>query len=316
VTKTSAEGTIVYHHDNDGRVISETESNGNPISNLVYANGKMVAKLLPTIVYFYHTDSAGTPAAMTDPAGSAVWRADYLPFGEENLTSGTLENDFRFVGKENDKETGLYYFGARYMEAMIGRFVSPDPVGAVDLRTGKINGNNILNPQRLNKYGYGLNNPFKYFDPDGFDVYFVGAGVGAFISSAKKDRTFGKGYGTEAAYGAAYDTETKKIILFASGGTANQNEDTVIGAKVSLGGFAGKLSGNLQDFLGESRETSDTLFVGTITKIETSTGKEGVSYSVGGKGLGWGHTSITTNTFDLVERTKEIFKEIFKKGEE
>jgi RHS repeat-associated protein len=173
VVKTSAQGTTVYHHDKDGRVISETDSSGNPISNLVYANGKLVAKLLPTIVYFYHTDPAGTPAAMTDPSGSAVWRADYLPFGEENLTSGTLENDFRFVGKENDKETGLYYFGARYMEAMIGRFISPDPVGAVSPTKGKVDQTSLLNPQRLNRYSYSLNNPNKYIDPDGKWPYWI-----------------------------------------------------------------------------------------------------------------------------------------------
>ena len=167
VVKTSAQGTTVYHYDKDGRVISETDNNGNLIADLVYANGKLVAKLLPTIVYFYHTDPAGTPLAMTDPSGSVVWRADYLPFGEENIVSGTLENDFRFVGKENDKETGLYYFGARYMEAMIGRFMSPDPVGAVEPRTGRVNGKDILTPQRLNRYAYSLNNPYKYIDPDG-----------------------------------------------------------------------------------------------------------------------------------------------------
>jgi YD repeat-containing protein len=105
VVKTSAERTVVYHYDAGGRVISETDNNGNLIEDLVYANGKLVAKLLPATLYFYHTDPTGTPLAMTDPGGSVVWRADYLPFGEENLISGTLENDLRFVGKENDKET-------------------------------------------------------------------------------------------------------------------------------------------------------------------------------------------------------------------
>ncbi len=104
---------------------------------------------------------------MTDDSGSVVWRADYLPFGEENIISGTLENDLRFVGKENDKETGLYYFGARYMEAMIGRFIAPDPIGAVDARTGNVNQKSLLNPQGFNRYTYSLNNPYKYVDPDG-----------------------------------------------------------------------------------------------------------------------------------------------------
>jgi RHS repeat-associated protein len=119
------------------------------------------------VVYYYHTDPAGTPLAMTDSSGNVVWRADYLPFGEENLITGTTENDLKFVGKEQDRETGLYYFGARYMEPMIGRFISTDPVGPVDPRTGKVDQKALLNPQRLNRYTYSLNNPYKYIDPDG-----------------------------------------------------------------------------------------------------------------------------------------------------
>jgi hypothetical protein len=33
-------------------------------------------------VFFYHTDPAGTPLAMTDSTGMVVWKADYKPFGE------------------------------------------------------------------------------------------------------------------------------------------------------------------------------------------------------------------------------------------
>jgi len=171
ITKTTPQKTVVYHYDKQGRVISETNADGSLISDFVYVNGKLVAKLAPLTVYFYHTDPAGTPLAMTDEGGSVVWRGDYLPFGEENLITATLENDYKFVGKEMDKETGLYYFGARYMEAMIGRFMSPDPVGAVEPDTGMINGRNIINPQRLNFYAYGLNNPYIYIDPDGNDPY-------------------------------------------------------------------------------------------------------------------------------------------------
>jgi len=171
VVKTTPQRTVVYHYDKEGRVISETNTNGSLISNFVYANGKMVARLEPSARYFYHTDPAGTPLAMTDASGTVVWRADYLPFGEENLISGTWANDYKFVGKEMDKETGLYYFGARYMEAMIGRFMSPDPVGVVDPKTGSVNNKTLRNPQRINLYAYGLNNPYRYIDPDGNTVW-------------------------------------------------------------------------------------------------------------------------------------------------
>ena len=72
-------------------------------------------------VFFYYTDPAGTPLAMTDDNGNVVWRADYKPFGEEKSITGTIENNEKFVGKEKDKETGLYYFGARYMRPEIGQ---------------------------------------------------------------------------------------------------------------------------------------------------------------------------------------------------
>jgi uncharacterized protein RhaS with RHS repeats len=63
------------------------------------------------LVFFYHTDPPGTPLGMTNASGTVVWRADYLPFGEENVITGTVQNDHMFVGKEQDQETGLYYFG-------------------------------------------------------------------------------------------------------------------------------------------------------------------------------------------------------------
>lgn len=124
-------------------------------------------------------------------------------------------------------------------------------------------------------------------------------------TEAKQDQ---RGYGAQTSFGVAYDTESKKFIIFASGGTANQNEDKVLGVNVGVGLTVGKIEGGLGDFLGESREKSKTFIFGTKTDIETSTNKEGVSYSIGGKGLGLSYTSITTNTFDMTERTKEIIK--------
>ena len=118
-------------------------------------------------VFFYITDPEGTPLAMTDSTGKVVWKADYKPFGEEQSVTGTATNNKRFIGKEKDDETGLEYFGARYMNNKAGRFISPDAVGPVDPRTSRTNEKLLLNPQRLNKYAYGLNNPYRYVDSDG-----------------------------------------------------------------------------------------------------------------------------------------------------
>ena len=121
--------------------------------------------------------------AMTDKTGKVVWRADELPFGEEYQTQEMPErNDRRFLGKHLDKETGLVYMGARYLDPRTGRFTQPDPVGLVDPATGKVNQQMLLNPQRLNRYVYGLNNPYRYVDSEG-DFAIVGAAlVGAAIA--------------------------------------------------------------------------------------------------------------------------------------
>jgi RHS repeat-associated protein len=52
--------------------------------------------------------------------------------------------------------TGLYYYGARYYDSDIGRFITRDP----------LQGEREL-PQTLNRYAYCLNNPLKYIDPTG-----------------------------------------------------------------------------------------------------------------------------------------------------
>ena len=132
---------------------------------LILTTGQMA--LASEQVVFYHTDPVGTPLAITNSTGAVVWQADYKPFGEENTVTSSAANEWRFVGKEKDTETGFSYFGARYQNAVTGRFIAVDPAGAVDEKTSRTNEKMLLDPQRLNFYAYGLNNPYRYFDPNG-----------------------------------------------------------------------------------------------------------------------------------------------------
>jgi len=123
------------------------------------------------IVEYYHLDAQGNVLAVTDSSGTVIEQHDYLPFGEECVTGacsgdtplGQGDQPKRFTGKERDVETGLDYFGARYYGSRIGRFTTTDPV---------YNWNeNLVDPQRWNRYAYGRNNPLRYADPDGKDVF-------------------------------------------------------------------------------------------------------------------------------------------------
>ena len=66
----------------------------------------------------------------------------------------------QFTGKERDSETGLDYFGARYLSGAQGRFTSPDPA----MSSAKLD-----DPQTWNRYAYVTNNPLRYIDSDGRD---------------------------------------------------------------------------------------------------------------------------------------------------
>ncbi len=62
----------------------------------------------------------------------------------------------RYTGQREDATIGLYFYGARYYDPVLGRFVQADTVVP---EPG--------NPGSLNRYSYVLNNPLKYSDPTG-----------------------------------------------------------------------------------------------------------------------------------------------------
>lgn len=79
----------------------------------------------------------------------------YSSFGEELLydAEGCLKtsaiNPWRFSSKRTDQETGFVYFGRRYYDSKLGRWITPDPIG---FEGGP------------NLYAYVLNNPLTLFD--------------------------------------------------------------------------------------------------------------------------------------------------------
>jgi len=75
-----------------------------------------------------HLDPLGSPVVITNSSGAKVKDYHYYPFGGISQETGSLANTHKFTGKELDSETGLglYYFGARYYDPGIGRFITPD----------------------------------------------------------------------------------------------------------------------------------------------------------------------------------------------
>ena len=114
----------------------------------------------------YHSDHLGSSSYITDNFGRPSHYYEYLPFGElmtehnqskyyidpyptQNMDS--YNNPYKFNGKEMDRETGMYYYGARYYDPRISIFVSVDP----------------LAEQTMEPYLYTGNNPIMFTDPTG-----------------------------------------------------------------------------------------------------------------------------------------------------
>jgi RHS repeat-associated protein len=79
--------------------------------------------------------------------------------------TGPLNNTW-YIGKAQDATTGLVYFGARWFDPQVARFMGFDPADVDE-----------ENPHSFNRYAYGNNNPYKYLDPDGRNPALVAAGM-------------------------------------------------------------------------------------------------------------------------------------------
>ena len=116
-------------------------------------------------VVFYHADHLDSATLVTDLAGNVVAETAYYPFGmprNEATAVPWWRGDYRFTGKERDRESGLCYYGARYYEPVLGKFVSADPLYVEGFGDGG-------DPQRLGLYTYVRNNPVNWIDPTGLE---------------------------------------------------------------------------------------------------------------------------------------------------
>ena len=109
------------------------------------------------VVRYQYGNHLGSASLEADTTGQVISYEEYHPFGTSAYRVGRPDKDlslkrYRFSGKERDDETGLYYFGARYYAAWLGRWTSSDPAGFVS---------------GFNLYRYCANNPVMFHDPNG-----------------------------------------------------------------------------------------------------------------------------------------------------
>ena len=145
-------GDQMVEEDTDGAVTSYLYGNNIDEALQMNRNGE---------AYYYHTNHLGSSMGLSNKEGKVIERVEYDVYGMPTfmdadgkvLEKSAVENNILFTGREYNAETGDYFFRARNMHPMVGRFMQKDPLMYVD---------------GMNDYLYVINNSIVITDIYGF----------------------------------------------------------------------------------------------------------------------------------------------------
>ncbi|ODN43253.1 RHS repeat domain-containing protein [Piscirickettsia litoralis] len=168
---TQGDQTILEVHNSKSQLLYRWNLKTNQVTDYIYLNNKKVAevthaagqKATASNATYLYNDILGSPLQEVNASGQVSWNPSqsYRPFGTEVYQTNEKEEHISYTGKLHDDSTGLSYYGARYYDPVIGRFLSIDPA-AID----------VNRPITFNRYAYAADNPMTYIDPDGRDFSF------------------------------------------------------------------------------------------------------------------------------------------------
>jgi RHS repeat-associated protein len=205
-----------------------------------------------TGMYFYHPDHLGSITMITDGRGNVLAGGErggkshitYRPYGEILRTDsfGPDISKYKYTGQEEDRESGLMYYKARYYDSKIGRFLQQDSMAFPNQIQG------------MNRMMYVDGNPVSYRDESGNNAIIgqLNAIMKHMMGSIKIGDKIGRSIGRGLDYsmrkaGRGIDGAARQL---ASGGKYSRNKgndlDHILGTGQT---FAGIENSNLGDKL-------------------------------------------------------------------
>jgi RHS repeat-associated protein len=120
------------------RVLGLSKRKNSPTTVAIELNKKIFAPII---------DVQGNICRLVDPISKKVAsRYEFTAFGEKSFGQNS-ENPWRYAAKRFDPELNLIYFGQRYYDPELARWLTTDPAGFLD---------------SLNLYQYVFNNPLEH----------------------------------------------------------------------------------------------------------------------------------------------------------
>ena len=170
--------SVTYKYDALGRRIAKNntlfyyvgdqmveESTDGAVTSYLYGNNidEALQMSRKDEAYYYHTNHLGSTMGLSDAKGKVAERVEYDVYGlptfldvdGKMLEVPSVRNNILFTGREYDAEIGDYFFRARNMHPMIGRFIQKDLLVYVD---------------GMNDYLYVNNNSISNKDPYGESI--------------------------------------------------------------------------------------------------------------------------------------------------
>jgi len=148
--------TRLLSYDHKGRLLFESDTDGNVIRYYIYKAKRIMAFVEGGTTYYLQYDQSGNTIYIRDENNTIVNRYMYSSFGEILARQEQISNQFTYNGAFGviSLTDGYYLMRTRLYQAINGRFLQRDPLNLL----GDVNG-----------YRFVDNNPFSGTDPYGLD---------------------------------------------------------------------------------------------------------------------------------------------------
>ena len=283
---------VLYHYK--GILYFNAQKRNKVILGKILINNESIAFELNGKAVFPFYDLLGNVSALFSSKGTILESYRYSAYGQEEIfdennnkiDKSILHNPWRYAGKSKDEETNLVFFGYRYYDTSICRWISKDPLEGTD---------------GLNDYVYVKNNPLKYIDPLGLSCesnYFVAENFEEYFYHGRHENKERAGELSIFLNGTAYSRFEGALQMIGGG------IEMSIGGMVTYGscGLAAPLgfyimahgadhviAGGYTVFTGQHQETVTSQLLQTTGLSRESANfideAEGVLLTIGGEGI-------------------------------